>query len=68
MFTLNVLVTLVVQILVAALVFGLLWWLIDYTKPPEPFGKVARVAVAVLAVLVVIGLLLALVGRPAVVL
>lgn len=51
-----------VYLLVAGLVFWLLWWLIGVVAPPEPFRKIATVVLAVLAVLVVIGILLSLVG------
>jgi hypothetical protein len=46
------------------LVFWLLWWLLDYIKPPEPFYKVGRVLLAVAAVLFLINILMALAGRP----
>ena len=55
-------VQVIVYLIVAGLVFGMLWWLIGYAGIPEPFHKVARVVLAVLAVLVVIGILLSLVG------
>jgi len=56
------LVTVVVYLIVAGLIMWLLWWLVDYVGLPEPFNKVARVILAILAVLVVIGILLSLVG------
>ncbi len=52
----------ILYLIVAGVIFGLLWWLIDYCAIPEPFAKVARVILAVLAVLVVISVLLSLVG------
>lgn len=65
MISLSGAVTVVVYLLVAGLVFGLLFWLVGYCGLPEPFNKVARVILAVLAVLVLIGLLLSLVsGQP----
>jgi predicted tellurium resistance membrane protein TerC len=58
-------VTIIVYLIVAGLVFGLLWWLVQYCGLPEPFNKFARVALAILAVLVIIGLLMSLVtGTP----
>lgn len=51
-----------VYLLVAGLVFGLLWWLVGYIGLPEPFNKAARVVLAILAVLVIIGILLSLIG------
>lgn len=62
MISLSGAVSVVIYLVVAGLVFGLLWWLIGYAAIPEPFNKLARVALAVLAVLVCIGLLLSLVG------
>jgi hypothetical protein len=62
MISLGAVVTLVLYLIVAGLIFWLLWWLIDYCAVPEPFNKIARIVLAVLAVLVVISLLLSLVG------
>lgn len=65
MISLSAAVTTIVYLIVAGLVFWLLWWLIGYCNPPEPFRKVATVVLAILAVLVVIGILLSLVsGQP----
>jgi len=62
---LNGMVQLVITLIVAGLIFWLLWWLIQYCGIPEPFNKVARVILAILAVLVIIGVLLSLVnGQP----
>jgi len=55
-------VTVVVYLIVAGLIFWLLWWLVNFIAPPEPFRKVATVVLAILAVLVIIGILLSLVG------
>ncbi len=55
-------VTVVIYLIVGGLVFWLLWWLVGYCNPPEPFKKIANVVLAILAVLVVIGILLSLVG------
>lgn len=55
-------VSLIVYLIVAGLIFWLLWWLISYVDPPEPFKKIANVILAILAVLVIIGLLLSVAG------
>jgi hypothetical protein len=59
-------VSVVVYLLVAAVVFGLLFWLIDYIggQLPSftPFVKVARIILVVIAVLVLIGVLLNISG------
>ncbi len=60
------LVTFVIWLVVAGLIFFLLNWLIDYCKVAEPFNRVLKVVIAVAAVLVVINALLALTGNPVV--
>jgi hypothetical protein len=54
---------LVIQIAVAALICWLLWWLIGYAAFPEPFNKIARIIVAVIAVVFCINALLSLTGQ-----
>lgn len=51
------LLVLVMYIVIIGLVAYLLWWLIGYIGLPEPFSKVARVLVAVVAVVLLIGIL-----------
>jgi hypothetical protein len=46
------------------IVFWLLWWLLSYIALPEPFAKVARVILAVAAVVVLINIVLSLAGHP----
>jgi succinate dehydrogenase/fumarate reductase cytochrome b subunit len=62
MLSLSGAVTVVVYLIVAGLILWLLFWLVNYCGLPEPFNKVAHVVLAVIAVLVVIGILLSLVG------
>lgn len=62
MISLQMAVTVVIYLMVAGLVFWLLWWLINYVAPPEPFRKIANVVLAILAVLVIIGILFSFVG------
>ena len=64
MISLSAVITVVVYLIVAGLIFWLLWWLVNYIAPPEPFRKIANVVLAILAVLVVCSLLLSLVGGP----
>ena len=61
---LSLLVSLVVYLLVIGTVCWLLWWLIGFIGIPEPFNKIARGVVAVVAVLLLISVLLTLVGNP----
>ena len=53
-----------VYFIILGVIFGLLWWLLDYVKVPEPFNKIGRVILAVAAVVVLIGWLLGLAGHP----
>lgn len=62
MFELGTLVSIIIWIIIVGAIFGLLWWLIGYCGLPEPFNKVARVVLAVVAVLMIISILLELVG------
>lgn len=64
MISLGAVVQFVVTVLVVGLIFWLLWWLVGYINPPEPFNKVLRVGLMVLAVLILCALLLSLVGYP----
>lgn len=54
----SALLSLLILIIVAGLIFYLLWWLVGYCGLPEPFNKVARVILAVVAVIFLINLLL----------
>jgi hypothetical protein len=56
------LVQLVVYLVVVGCVIWLLLWLVDYIPVPEPFNKVAKIAIMVVAVLIVCYVLLGLVG------
>jgi hypothetical protein len=51
------LLTVLLQLVVVGLICYLLWWLIGYIGLPEPFDKVARVIIALVAVIFIIGLL-----------
>lgn len=65
MISLETITTFILYVVVGGLVFWLLYWLIGYVGLPEPFHKVAKVILAVLAVVFLIGLLVSLVsGRP----
>lgn len=53
-----------ISLIVIGMVCWLIWWLIGYIGLPEPFNKIARVIVAVVAVLFLINLVLGLGGTP----
>jgi hypothetical protein len=62
---LSALVYLVLYVVIVGLICGLLLWLVDTVGIPEPFHKVARVAIIVVGVLIVIVLLLQMIeGTP----
>ena len=54
----------VVWLIIVGLIFWLLWWLVGYLAPPEPFNKVLRAVLAIAAVIVLIGFLMNLAGHP----
>lgn len=62
--SLDGLVQLVVYLVVIGLVLWLLFWFIGYAGIPEPFNKVARVLIGLVAVLILISLLLGFIGHP----
>lgn len=65
MISLSAAVSIVIYLVVGGLVLWLLFFLIGYINPPEPFKKVANVVLMVLAVLVCIGVLLSFLnGQP----
>lgn len=63
-------VSLVIYLLVIGLVLALLHWLIGYIEAQfpavQPFGKIARIILVVLAVLILIGIVLSFAGHPVV--
>ncbi len=61
--SLSGLVPLLINIVVVGLILWLLLWLISYVGLPEPFAKVGRVILAVVAVIWLINLLLGLAGN-----
>ena len=63
-FNVGGLLGLLVWVIIIGLVFWLLFWLISYVAPPEPFAKVLKVILAVIAVLFLIGVLLSVAGHP----
>ena len=54
----------VIWLIIAAMVFWLISWLITYIGVPEPFNKVIKVILAIVAVLICINALLTLAGKP----
>lgn len=60
----NNLVSIVIYLVVISLIFYAIWWFIGYVGVPEPFNKVIRVIVGLVALIIVINLLLGLAGHP----
>lgn len=60
----DALLQMVVYIVIIALIFWLIWWFIGYVGIPEPFNKVIRVIVGLVALLILISFLLGLTGHP----
>ena len=54
----------VVWVIIAGVIFWLVNWLITYAGVPEPFNKVAKVIVAIVAVVFLVNALLIIVGKP----
>lgn len=46
------------------LAFWLLWWLLGYIGLPEPFNKVARVILGLVAVVILIRFIFKILGNP----
>lgn len=52
-----------IYLICVGLVFWLLWWLVNYLAPPEPFRKVANAILAIAAVVVLIDVIMSFAGR-----
>ena len=61
-----VLIELLVVVLILGLVFALLYWLIGQFPLPAPFAMVAKAVLALIAVLILLGMLFGGVSVPVV--
>lgn len=52
------LVSALITLVVVGLICYLLWWFLGYVGLPEPFNKIARVLIALIALIFLINLLL----------
>ena len=50
--------SILITLLIYALIFGLIWWVISLIPIPDPFGMVIRVVFGIIAVIIIIDLLL----------
>ena len=57
-------ISLVIYVVIVGLIFWLIWWFIGYMAIPEPFNKIARVLVGLVALLFALNILLSLLGAP----
>lgn len=58
------LLSFVIYLVIVGLIFWCIWWFLGYVGVPEPFNKVIRVVLGLVALIIVINLLLGLVGSP----
>lgn len=64
MISTSALLPLVISLVLAGLIFWLIWWFVGYVGLPEPFNKVVRVLVGLVVLVYLIDLLMGLGGRP----
>ena len=53
---------LLIQLVILGLIFWVIWWFIGYVGIPEPFNKVLRVVVGLVALVLVVNVLLGISG------
>jgi len=58
------LVNALIFLVIVGLILWVAWWFIGYIALPEPFAKVARVILALLAFVILINFLLGFLGHP----
>ncbi len=54
----------IVYLVIVGLIFWCIWWFVGYVGVPEPFNKVIRVVMGLIALIIVINLLLGMAGSP----
>lgn len=59
------LIGLLIELVIIGLVFYLIWWFVGYVGVPEPFNKVIRVIIGLIALIVLLNLILGLGGVSA---
>ena len=59
----SALISLVIWLIVIGLIVWLLFWLLSYIGIPEPFNKITRAIIAIVAVVLLINVLLGLTGN-----
>jgi hypothetical protein len=51
-----------IQILIVAIIIGVIWWVADYLPIPEPLNRIVKVISMVVGIIAVIFLLLKIAG------
>lgn len=59
---LSTLMNIVLYLIIIGAVCWLLWWLVGYIGLPEPFNKIARGVIAVVAVILLVNMLIGFAG------
>jgi len=62
--SLSGLLGIVVYLVIIGVVFWAILWFVGYVGVPEPFNKVIKVVVGLVALIIVVNLLLGLAGHP----
>jgi len=62
--SLSGLLSLVIYLVIIGLIFFCIWWFLGYVGVPEPFNRVIRVIIGLVALIIVVNLLLGLTGHP----
>ena len=58
------LLSLLVYVVIIGLIFWLVWWFVDYVALQDPFNKVVKVILGLVALIFLINVLLSLAGHP----
>ncbi len=56
--------SMLIYLVIVGLIFYVCWWFLGYVGVPEPFNKVIRVILGLIALIIVVNLLLSLIGHP----
>lgn len=57
-------ISLLISILILAIIFGLIWWVVTLIPLPAPFAKVAQAAVALIFLIVLLSIAFGGVSMP----
>ena len=57
------LLPLLINLVIIGLIFYVVWWFLGYIALPEPFNKVCRVLIALIALILLVNALLGLTGN-----